>query len=177
MRLDISDCIHCVSSPIQFQNGINVLDHNARGRYSMETVTAGSEGDTIKSILSIADVAKSDEDVYLCMMENPFGSDEKEVALIVQEPPRPPRDLRASQVTSTTATLLFLSPDAFAAASSSPSSAVVFKRRGFPRQSLLPVTNFIVEVAPLNGKPLCARLATDNSYFGSPYCCRLLRPL
>ena len=112
----------------------------------METVTAGSEGDTIKSILSIADVAKSDEDVYLCMMENPFGSDEKEVALIVQEPPRPPRDLRASQVTSTTATLLFLSPDAFA--SSSPSSAVVFKRRGFPRQSLLSVTNFIVEGAP-----------------------------
>ena len=115
----------------------------------METVTA-SKGDTMKSILTITNVAKSDEDVYLCMMENPFGSDEKEIALIVQEPPRPPRDLRASQISSTSAMLLFVSPDAFSSAS--PSSAILFKRRGFPEQSLLPVTSFIVEVAPLNGK-------------------------
>ena len=127
-----------------------MLDHNARGRYSMETVTA-SEGDTMKSILTITTVAKSDEDVYLCMMENPFGSDEKEIALIVQEPPPPPRDLRASQISSTSAMLLFVSPDAFSS-SSSPSSSVLFKRRGFPEQSLLPVTNFIAEVAPLNGE-------------------------
>ena len=139
-----------------------MLDHNARGRYSMETVTA-SEGDTMKSILTITNVAKSDEDVYLCMMENPFGSDEKEIALIVQEPPRPPRDLRASQISSTSAILLFVSPDAFSSfsSSSSPSSAILFKRRGFPEQSLLPVTSFIVEVAPLNGK--LARSVTSRT--------------
>ena len=129
----------------------------------METVTA-SEGDTMKSILTITNVAKSDEDVYLCMMENPFGSDEKEIALIVQEPPRPPRDLRASQISSTSAILLFVSPDAFSSfssSSSSPSSAILFKRRGFPEQSLLPVTSFIVEVAPLNGK--LARSVTSRT--------------
>jgi hypothetical protein len=64
------------------QNGLNVLTHNARGRYSMQTVTMAT--DTMKSILTIANVVKSDEDVYLCMMENPFGSDEREVVLIVQ---------------------------------------------------------------------------------------------
>ena len=125
----------------------------------METVTA-SEGDTMKSILTITTVAKSDEDVYLCMMENPFGSDEKEIALIVQEPPPPPRDLRASQISSTSAMLLFVSPDAFSS-SSSPSSSLLFKRRGFPEQSLLPVTSFIVEVAPLNGK--LARSVTSRT--------------
>ena len=126
----------------------------------METLTA-TEGDTMKSILTITNVAKSDEDVYLCMMENPFGSDEREIALIVQEPPHPPRDLRASQISSTSAMLLFISPDAFSA-SSSPSSAVLFKRRGFPQQSLLPVTNFIVEVAPLNGKLIAESWGKDN---------------
>ena len=142
-----------------------MLDHNARGRYSMETVTV-SEGGTMKSILTIANVVKSDEDVYLCMMENPFGSDEREIALIVQEPPRPPRDLRTSQISSTSAMLLFVSPDAFSS-SSSPSSAVLFKRRGFPEQSRLPVTNFIVEVAPRNGK--LDLTISDDFHFESRY--------
>ena len=116
----------------------------------METVT-GSTGDRMRSILTITNVAKSDEDVYLCMMENPFGSDEKEIVLIVQEPPQPPGDLRASQITSTSARIIFTSPDSSSPYSPSSPAADLFKRRGFPQQSRLPITNFIVEVAPLNG--------------------------
>ena len=136
-----------------FQNGMNVLDHNARGRYSMETV-AGSTGDRMRSILTIMNVAKSDEDVYLCMMENPFGSDEKEIVLIVQQPPQPPRDLQASQISSTSARITFTSPHSPSPYSPPPPSSTAadfFKRRGFPPQSRLPITKFIVEVAPLNG--------------------------
>ena len=69
-----------------FQNGINVLSSNSRGRFSMETLATvdkmGMEG--VKSILTLVSVVKEDEAEYKCQMENPYGKDEAVIALIVQ---------------------------------------------------------------------------------------------
>jgi hypothetical protein len=49
---------------------------------------------------------------------------------------------------------VFSSPDAWSSSNSAVygTSSAVFKKHGFPKQSTLPVTNFIVEVAPVNGE-------------------------
>ena len=57
------------------------MSHNSRGRYSMETqaTTVG-----IKSVLTVRNIVKADEDKYACAMENPFGRDVKDIYLVVQ---------------------------------------------------------------------------------------------
>ena len=67
-----------------FQNGLNLLTHNSLGRYSMETTSSGDGGQRIKSVLTVRNVEKADEDEYACAMENPFGRDVGRVRLVVQ---------------------------------------------------------------------------------------------
>lgn len=57
------------------------MSTNTEGRYSMETLTTALG---VKSVLTLRQVIKEDEDKYSCLMRNPYGEDSGEIFLLVQ---------------------------------------------------------------------------------------------
>ncbi|KAG8201070.1 hypothetical protein JTE90_002743 [Oedothorax gibbosus] len=64
-------------------------------------ITRESEGRGVKiSEVVIKSTQRKDSDVFTCSASNPFGEDKTTVRLVIQEPPDPPEDLKALEITS-----------------------------------------------------------------------------
>eukprot|EP00095_Tigriopus_kingsejongensis_P001843 maker-scaffold10_size831480-snap-gene-7.23 protein:Tk01843 transcript:maker-scaffold10_size831480-snap-gene-7.23-mRNA-1 annotation:"GI19521" len=118
------------------KNGQNLMSPNSEGRYSMETLTTGVG---VKSVLTIRQVIKKDEDKYSCHMKNPYGADSRDIFLLVQEPPRPPVDLQVGQVKSDSVHLVW-----------SMANSLLSGHSGTKQVKSLPILKFIIDIAPIN---------------------------
>ncbi|XP_059078554.1 cell adhesion molecule Dscam2-like [Tigriopus californicus] len=118
------------------KNGQNLMSKNTERRYSMETLTTALG---VKSVLTLRQVIKEDEDKYSCHMKNPYGEDIGEMFLLVQEPPSPPVGLQVGQVKSDSVHLVW-----------SIASKVVASHLGVANVQNLPITKFIIDISPVN---------------------------
>ncbi|XP_076307944.1 cell adhesion molecule Dscam1-like isoform X1 [Tachypleus tridentatus] len=72
------------------------------------TETVHSNG--VTSLLVIHSADRRDSSLFTCIASNPYGSDETNIQLIMQEPPDTPQDLQIKLVTSRSVTIEWASP-------------------------------------------------------------------
>ncbi|KAH8025366.1 hypothetical protein HPB51_007678 [Rhipicephalus microplus] len=82
---------------ITWEKDKHPLDLTAEKRYTL--LTDSSTGKMI-STLTIKSAERRDGALYTCIVRNPYGSDETNVQLLVQEPPSSPADVRAMKISS-----------------------------------------------------------------------------
>ncbi|XP_064480479.1 cell adhesion molecule Dscam1-like [Ornithodoros turicata] len=87
---------------ISWEKDKQALDLTLEKRYTL--TEEPSEG-KLSSTLTITAAERQDGALYTCTVRNPYGSDETNIQLLVQEPPSPPADLQAVKVSSRTAEL------------------------------------------------------------------------
>ncbi|KAL1428766.1 hypothetical protein MTO96_002487, partial [Rhipicephalus appendiculatus] len=82
---------------ITWEKDKHPLDLTAEKRYTL--LSDSSPGKMI-STLTIKSAERRDGALYTCIVRNPYGSDETNVQLLVQEPPSSPADVRAMKISS-----------------------------------------------------------------------------
>ncbi|XP_049521428.1 Down syndrome cell adhesion molecule-like protein Dscam2 [Dermacentor silvarum] len=84
---------------ITWEKDKHPLDLTAEKRY---TLLSDSSVGKMTSTLTIKSAERRDGALYTCIVRNPYGSDETNIQLLVQEAPSSPADVRAMKISSRT---------------------------------------------------------------------------
>ncbi|KAM7293264.1 Down syndrome cell adhesion molecule-like protein Dscam2 [Ixodes scapularis] len=89
---------------IMWEKDKQPIDLTIEKRYSLFEETLDGR---LASSLTISSTERWDGALYTCIVRNPFGSDETNVQLLVQEPPSAPTEVKAAKIASRTVEIMW----------------------------------------------------------------------